>query len=105
MFLIVKDAFFSKSKEIPGSHLNIFGIPLNLWKRCKSKNFITIEDYREEFIRCVGPVKFQQEVDKFPDEFEQAFSLVQDFCEEAAKKYYSNFLRRLRALLRGSKEL
>ncbi len=102
--IIFSDKFIERFEDVPGYSSNMLGIPLHLWKKYKSEYFITIEDFREEFIRCVGLARFQEEIEKCPDEFEKSFQIVQNFCDEAAKEYYSGFLGKLRSLFRGRKK-
>jgi len=102
--IIFCNMFFLKFDDIPGFNSNILGIPLYLFKKYKSDGFITIEDFEEEFIECVGFERFQREKKQDPDGFEKAFLIVQRFCEEAEEEYYSGCLGKLRSLFRGRKD-
>ncbi len=100
-YIIFSNVFFKKFDDIPGFDSNILGIPLYLFKKYKSKGFITMIDLKEEFRECVGFERFEKEKERYPDEFEKTFLLVQRFCQEAEEEYYSGCLGKLRKLFRG----
>ena len=100
--IIYVHKFFSRFRDIQDYSINIFTIPLHLWKKYKSKvDGITIDDYREEFIKCAGQEKFEQESKQHPDEYEESFLIIQDFILEAEKEYYSGFFGMFRKLRSG----
>src|SRR5690348_210595 len=82
--LIYSDPFFKRFEDLLDFDFDvgIISIPVYLFIKYKSGHRITIDDYEEEFVRCVGLLKFEEKIKGQREELGRTFLLIQNFLQE-----------------------
>ena len=74
-----------------------------LWRKYKNGEQIDEEIITAEFIRWIGAEKFEREVTKHPQEYEETVQIITSFLHSAEKEYYSGLFGWIRSLKESKK--